>query len=146
MSLSRYSPGMRSNVLDPVIWDPFRDTSDIFHPLEVFNRGFGNLGLDRPLVSSELSAGPWRTGIRMDLVETGDSYEVHADLPGVKKDMIDVTVSDNTLTVSASKTEEHEEDTDTFHRRERFMGKTRRSIRLPVDADGNTADAKFENG
>eukprot|EP00607_Mallomonas_marina_P007816 CAMPEP_0182419860 /NCGR_PEP_ID=MMETSP1167-20130531/4215_1 /TAXON_ID=2988 /ORGANISM="Mallomonas Sp, Strain CCMP3275" /LENGTH=132 /DNA_ID=CAMNT_0024594999 /DNA_START=236 /DNA_END=634 /DNA_ORIENTATION=- len=86
-----------------------------------------------------------RSGILMDLVETPTAFEVHADLPGLKKEDIDVHIVDRRLTLTATKTEEHG-DTDTFHRRERVTGKIQRTITIPPNADIDKSEAKFENG
>ena len=59
---------------------------------------------------------------------------------------MDISIVDNVLHITATKSETKEEDTGTFHRRERFSGKVKRSIRLPVDADHQKAKATFENG
>lgn len=68
------------------------------------------------------------------------------DLPGVAKDDIDVNISNNTMTITAKKSENIEEEAERYFRRERFYGKVQRSIVLPVDADHQRCEAKYENG
>ena len=60
--------------------------------------------------------------------------------------IIDINISENFVTVTATKSEEKEQDTANYYRRERFMGKVQRSTRLPVDADHQRAEASFEQG
>ena len=68
------------------------------------------------------------------------------DVPGYEMEAVDISVVDNVLHITAAKSETREEDTDTFHRRERFFGKVQRSMRLPVDADHQNATASFDKG
>ncbi len=57
-----------------------------------------------------------------------------------------MNIFEHVLTVTATKQEEREEDTDTYHRRERFVGKAQRTLNLPRNANCDRAEAKFENG
>ncbi|MEQ8955291.1 MAG: Hsp20 family protein, partial [Gammaproteobacteria bacterium] len=76
-------------------------------------------GFNRPLAES----GPGRAGMRVDVHETKHGFEIHADLPGVKKDDIHVTLRDDVLTVSATKnTESEKKEKDKVVWRERSSG------------------------
>lgn len=85
--------------------------------------------------------------IRMDVKEGDKEFTVHAELPGVNKDDIHVTIEGNNVAVSAEvkKTSEKKEG-DKVLRSERYYGKVYRSFTLGQEVDETTARAKFENG
>jgi HSP20 family protein len=82
----------------------------------------------------------------VDFVESEEDYSLHADLPGVEKNEIDLKIENGILTVSAEKRNKHETNTTRSHVIERSYGKVQRSIRLPNNADASNPNAKFENG
>ncbi len=85
--------------------------------------------------------------IRMDVKESEKSYTVHAELPGVKKEDVQVTIEGNTLAVSAEmKKASQEQEGDKLLRRERYYGKLYRGISLGQEVDEANASARFENG
>ncbi len=85
--------------------------------------------------------------IKMDVKEGEKEYTVHAELPGVKKEDIHVTVEGNTLAVSAeSKKMNEEKEGDKVLRSERYYGKVYRSFMLGQEVDEAHARAKFDNG
>lgn len=85
--------------------------------------------------------------IRMDVKENDQDYTVHAELPGVDKQDIHVSIEGNLLSVMAEvkKTAEQKEG-DKILRSERYYGKVSRSITLGQDVDDTNARARFENG
>jgi len=98
---------------------------------------------------------PWRmptelTGIesiRMDVKEDDKAYTVHAEMPGVAKDDIRVTVEGGILTVSAEvKKTSEEKEGEKVLRSERYYGKVYRSMSLGQEVDETAAKAKFDNG
>ena len=85
--------------------------------------------------------------IKMDVKEGDKDYTVHAELPGVAKDDIHVTVEGNTLAVSAEVRKNAEEkEGDKVLRSERYYGKVYRSLVLGQDVDETQSHAKFDNG
>lgn len=83
---------------------------------------------------------------RVDLSETGDGYQISAEMPGLKEDEIEVNVSDGVLSIKGEhKAEEQRKDAQ-YHVRERSFGSVQRSFRLPDSADTEKITAKFENG
>jgi HSP20 family protein len=82
----------------------------------------------------------------IDFVESETDFSVHADLPGVQKNEIDIKVENGLLTISAEKRNKHESNTTTSHMIERSYGRVQRSVRLPNNADATHPEAKFENG
>jgi len=85
--------------------------------------------------------------IKMDVKEGEKDYTVHAELPGVSKDEIHVTIEGNTVAVSAEvKKASEQKEGDKVLRSERYYGKVYRSFTLGQEVDETTARAKFENG
>lgn len=85
--------------------------------------------------------------IRMDVKENGDGYTVSAEIPGVKKDDIHVTVEGGMVTVSAEvKQEDVQKKDDRVLRSERYYGSISRSISLPQDVEQSQAKARYDNG
>ncbi len=97
---------------------------------------------------------PWRNEtvarapqIRIDLSETDQAFDIKADIPGVKKEDIDVRVDGNQVTISAEVKQDHEEEKDgrVLHS-ERHYGYASRSFQLSSDVDQAAADARYDNG
>jgi HSP20 family protein len=90
---------------------------------------------------------PAPTQFRMDVTENDREYRVLAELPGVKKEEISITVSGNQVAVSAEV--KHEKDVkngDTVLRAERYYGKIQRAFALGQEVDEDTAQAKYNDG
>lgn len=85
--------------------------------------------------------------IKLDLKEADKDYTVHAELPGVNKEDLHVTIDGHTVVVSAEvkKTSEQKEGEKVL-RIERYYGKVYRSFTLPSEVDESGAKARFENG
>ena len=75
-----------------------------------------------------------------------DGAVVTAELPGVDTDDIDISVVNDTLTLSGERKAEGLAEGDQFHRRERGYGKFNRSFQLPFKVEADNVDALFENG
>lgn len=82
-----------------------------------------------------------------DVTDEGDHYQLTADLPGFKKDDIDISVEDGILTISAERNEETEDKDSKGHyiRRERTYGSYKRSFDL-TEVDDENITAKYEDG
>ena len=81
----------------------------------------------------------------IDIDETADEYRVCADLPGIKKEDINIECAGNQLTISAERRYENE-DGRKQGRRERFYGTYQRSFTLPTGVDPDKIEALYENG
>jgi HSP20 family protein len=81
---------------------------------------------------------------RFDVKETKDAYVINADLPGVKDEALDVSLSGNLLTISGTREQEHREEGESYYAMERSHGSFARSFTMPdgVDAESVTADLK----
>jgi HSP20 family protein len=85
--------------------------------------------------------------IKMDVKELGDAYQVHAELPGVKKEDIHVVVDGNLVSISAEVKQDNElKEGDRVLRSERYYGKVSRSFQLEQDLDDARANARFSDG
>jgi HSP20 family protein len=85
-------------------------------------------------------------GPNVDIVENKDAFEIHAELPGVKQEDVQLTLDDNTLVLSGEKKQEVKEDKGTCHRVERTYGKFQRSFSLPNSIQPDKVNATFEDG
>ncbi|KAJ3027278.1 UNVERIFIED_CONTAM: hypothetical protein HDU68_004143 [Siphonaria sp. JEL0065] len=83
---------------------------------------------------------------RLDLTENDKGYIVHADLPGVKKEEVNITIKDNVLTISGERNSNKETKDDHRHVVERSFGKFSRSVRLPNDANADAVTATMDHG
>jgi HSP20 family protein len=84
---------------------------------------------------------------RMDVTENDKEYQVLAELPGVKKEEISITINGNEVAVSAEV--KHERDVkngETVLRAERYYGKIERAFALGQEVDEATAQAKYNDG
>jgi HSP20 family protein len=88
-----------------------------------------------------------RDAIRMDVIENENEYRVLAELPGVKKEEISITISGNEVAVSAEVKQENDvENSETVLRGERYYGKIERAFSLAQEVDEATAEAKYHDG
>lgn len=124
-----------------VKWDPFRELEDVSSRL---NRIFGR-PLGRTELSNEMLAMvDWTPSA--DISETDTAYLIKAEIPGVKKEDVKVTIQDGILTIQGERKMEKEEKDKKFHRVERSYGSFMRSFRLPDDADESAVKAEFKDG
>ncbi|MEN3034272.1 MAG: Hsp20/alpha crystallin family protein [Aquificaceae bacterium] len=82
----------------------------------------------------------------VDVYETDSEIVVKAEMPGIKREDIEVSLKDNALYIRGEKKQEHEEKTETIHRIERVFGKFERVIVLPPYALQDSAKAEFKDG
>lgn len=83
---------------------------------------------------------------RVDLTESDDSYVVHVDAPGMKKDDFNINWQDDTLSISGERKWEADEKQESFVRVERSYGHFFRSFRLPKAIDGDQIGASYDAG
>ena len=116
-------------------YDPF---GDVFDDLL---KGF----FVRPMTYEGQPAAPGR--IRIDVSEKDGAYVVYAEIPGVKKEDIQVNIDGDQVSISAEARGEKEakEDERLLHR-ERYYGKVARAFRLGTDIDQAGANAKYADG
>jgi len=82
----------------------------------------------------------------VDIFEEGDNVVVKAELPGIKKEDVDVSITDNTVSISGEKKKEEKVERKNYYREERSYGSFTRSFRLPVEVQPDKAKASFKEG
>lgn len=83
---------------------------------------------------------------RLDVTETDAAIEVIADLPGLDKSDIDISLDRDILVIKGEKKEEHKQTDKHVHRVERRSGSFYRALRLPVEVKSEEIDASFKKG
>jgi HSP20 family protein len=85
--------------------------------------------------------------VKIDVSEDDKGYTVHAEIPGVKKEDIHVTIDGNQVAISAEiKNEKEVKEGEKVLRSERYYGKVSRAFSLGQDVDEAAAQAKYSNG
>lgn len=82
----------------------------------------------------------------LDVIEEENEYIVKASMPGVEPDQVEITLTDNTLTIKGETKSESENSQTNYHVRERRYGSFMRQISLPMAVDADKVDATHENG
>ncbi len=94
-----------------------------------------------------LHGDPLPQSIKVDVKEGPDAYVVEAEIPGVARDDIHVTIDANIVTLSAEVRQMDAQASDEkLLRSERYYGSVARSFQLPQDIDEEAARAKYDNG
>lgn len=123
-------------------YDPFQDFPRIAGPFHEAD-GFFNIPWLRKMVR-DIPAEP---AIKLDVAEDDKAYTVKAEMPGVKKEDIDVQVDGPRVSLSTEvKREKEEKKGETVVHSERYYGKQFRSFTLGADIDPAGVQAKFEDG
>jgi HSP20 family protein len=131
MDIVRYRPFLHEL---PVAFDRLAKMREEFD--RVFNTSF------EPLFGSSFS----RWNPALDLYQDKDQFTVVAELPGMKKEEIDISLRDGVLTISGERKREGSNDKDQGYVTERFFGKFQRSVTLPVAVDANKVKATYKDG
>lgn len=114
-------------------FDPFEDA------FPEFFKGWPRMAVPRMWRENEMD-------IRLDVTEAEREYKVKAEIPGVKKEDINVQVDGNTVTISAEVKREKEEKSERTVRQERYFGSVSRSFTLASPVDERAASAKYADG
>jgi HSP20 family protein len=133
MSLIRWNPKKSSCV------NPFQELANLER--ELFRDSFFPLW-DKSIES--LSNSAWYPAI--DIQEDKDNVTIKADLPGLKKEDIEVSLDNNVLTIRGERQFEEEKNEKNYHRVERSYGVFERRINLGIDVDGGKVDAGYKEG
>ena len=107
--------------------------------------GFDDLvrGFFKPLREARDAAAP----IKVDVIEKPEAFVVKAEVPGVSKDEIQVTIEGNQVTITAEvKRDTEQKEGERLLRSERYYGAVYRSFVLPVEIDEDASQAKYEGG
>lgn len=82
----------------------------------------------------------------IDISETEDQFLITAEIPGIEKENIDITLNNGRLTISGERSFSEEEEDKKFHRVETKFGSFRRAFHLPENIDEDSIDASYNNG
>lgn len=116
-------------------YNPFDETFD-----DLF-KGF----FVRPMAFENQAQTPLQ--IRMDVKEDDKSYIVHAEIPGVQKNDINITIDGNQVVISAEvKRQKEDKQGEKLLRSERYYGKAYRAFSLAQEVDDSSAGAKYADG
>jgi len=86
----------------------------------------------------------WRPS--MDILEKQNEYYIEADLPGLSKDEISISVEKNVLTIKGERARQEKEENDNLYLKERLFGEFARSFNLHEGVDPEKIEASFSNG
>jgi len=93
--------------------------------------------------SSQLLSG-WTPAV--DVHEDKDNFVVHAELPGMKREEIEVALHDGTLSISGERKTEKKFEEAEVYRAERFFGKFQRTVTLPAPVAADRVKAQYKDG
>jgi HSP20 family protein len=122
----------------------WRPTRDLLSIRDEVNRLFDNFFTGLPERRRGLLEGEWAPSV--DIAETDNDVVVTAELPGVKQDDVDITITDDVLTLKGEKKEEKEVKEKNYHRIERSYGSFQRSVSLPAGVQADKAKATYKDG
>lgn len=124
-----------------VRFDPFRELTTM---QDRINRIFGDIYY-RSFDDDVMSRGDWMPPV--DIYQNGNQeLVIKAELPGLKKEDLDVRVENNTLTLRGERKREETVKNEQFHRVERSYGAFSRSFSLPSTIDTEKVNADFTDG
>jgi HSP20 family protein len=133
MSLIRYQAPELST------WSPFDRLSSLRDEMNrLFDTSFPSFGRDAGLFSG------WSPPL--DVYQDKDNVFVKAELPGMTKDEIDISLQDDALVISGERKHEKESKEGEAFRSERYFGRFHRSVTLPTRVDGEKVKATYKDG
>ena len=107
----------------------------------LFDDFFGNNAFES--VNRELTGTHWP---KVDIDETDDGYSIHADLPGLDREAVKITVENGTLRIEGEKKDENKREKGRYYHLERSYGRFCRTFALPDDIDARGISASMNNG
>lgn len=123
-------------------WNPVSEFDDLMNR---YNRLFGLArGNDEREGKDLFSRSDWAPAV--DIKETQEAFNIEAELPGMSKDDVKVTVQDGVLSIQGERKHEEETNDKKHHRIERVYGSFLRRFTLPENVDENSIRANFKDG
>ena len=120
-----------------------RPIGNLFNLHNEMGRIFGDL-LSSNDTDTNTESSSWMPTV--DITETENIYEIHAELPGVLENDVNVSVTDNLLTIKGEKRQEEKSEERNIHRVERRYGNFQRSFTLPRQVNTGEIKAEFKDG
>jgi HSP20 family protein len=122
-----------------VRWRPFYDSLRLMNEMEQMFNDLTSWPEHRLALGSS-----WT--LPLDVAEQEDAYVVKASIPGIDPDDVEITLSNNVLTIKGEVSEDQEVNEENYHLRERRHGHFSRSLNLPMAVDANAVEASYANG
>ncbi len=126
------------------VWHGLHDEVD--RMFERFSHGFGFPSLRRAFDAPALEPSFGTLNPAVDVSEDDKAYRISAELPGMSEKDLDVTLSENAITIKGEKREDKEEKQKDYHLTERRYGSIQRTFALPPSVDRDKIAANFEKG
>jgi len=117
---------------------PFSNTQRIWPSVDLFENFMNRFFEDDSDISDRMMA--------IDVIDYDDRMEIKANLPGFKKNDINMSINDNQLIIEAKREEKKEVKEGSYCRCERYKGDYRRILSLNEEADKDNIEARFEDG
>ena len=108
------------------------------------DRLFEDFGFGRNVFTTRQNVGAWAPQI--EVFQRGNDLVLRADLPGLRKEDVQVEINDDVLTIQGERKQEHEEEREGWYRNERSYGSFYRAVPLPEGTIADSAKATFKNG
>lgn len=124
-----------------VRWDPFDDLASL---RESMDKLFDEFFTRRPEQGGRRMPMVWQPAI--EAYEADGDVVVRAELPGIDPNTVEISLSNDTLTIKGEAKSEHEDKGRSYYRRELRYGSFLRSIALPAGVEGDKARATYKNG
>lgn len=124
-----------------VRWDPVREVLSMRNQMD---RLVADVFSAPSVWQNDEYAGFMR--LALDVTENDENYTVHASVPGISAEDLDISFTENTLTIKGETKEESVDENEKWHLRERRSGSFMRSVTLPAAVNADAIEARFENG
>lgn len=124
-----------------VRWDPIREVASMRSQMD---RLMSDVFSAPAAWQNDEYAGYMR--LALDVSENDESYTVHASVPGMNAEDLEISFTENILTIKGESKDERVDENEKWHLRERRFGSFMRSISLPTTVNADAIDAHFENG
>jgi HSP20 family protein len=124
------------------VWSPFSDLWNLQDDVNRLFKGFG-VGLTKR-GDEESQFGVWAPLV--DVKEDGEAVTINAELPGMKREDVKLSVNEGVLTIKGERKFEDEKKKGNYHRIERYYGTFSRSFTLPSSVDSGKIRATMKDG
>jgi HSP20 family protein len=121
-------------IMNIVTWDPFKNFNQVFNRYPEYSTA----------LRRETKPTEWQPGV--DIYEADEKYLVRAELPGVDKEAVNVSVDENVLTIKGTKQFVEAKDGEQWKRVETQYGEFSRSFTLPEEVNVDQVSAAYKNG
>ena len=126
-------------------WSPFREFTDLKREMDsLFDEFFGRKTLPTRVAKPSSVSGIYFPPV--DIYEKADEIVIKAGIPGVKKEDIEVTLKENTLTIKGERSRDSKVEEGDYHYLEQHYGSFSRSIAFPGELDPEGMKASYQDG